>query len=77
MKKDHRTHSQEHHNIDSVEDRGAERESARLSSLMGREIIVGSQTKTATVLKAKLKEIYDTRSGVHMGFPERVDTILT
>ena len=44
---------------------------------MGREIIVGSQTKTAIVLKAKLKEIYDAQSGVHMGFPERVDTILT
>ena len=45
---DHRTQSQGHHTIDRLEGRGAERESARLSSLMGREIIVGHKAKDIT-----------------------------
>ena len=51
-----------------------ERGSARRSSLKGRERAIVKQTNTGTVSKAG--ETSETRGGAHMGFSERIDTIL-
>ena len=61
--------SQGHHTIDRLEERGVERESARRSSLKGRERAIVNQTNIGTVSKAMLgKPLRDE--------VERIDTIL-
>ena len=51
-----RAQSQGHHTIDRLEERGADRGSARRSSLKGRERTTVSQTSTGTVSKATLEK---------------------
>ena len=43
----------------------------------GRERVIGNQTNIGTVSKTALWEISERRDGAHMGFPKRVDIILT
>ena len=72
-----RAQSQRHHTIDRLGERGVERGGARRSSLTGRERAIVSQTNIGTVSKATLGKLL--RDGVgkaHMGFSERIDTIL-
>ena len=71
-----RTQSQGHHTVDRLEERGVERGSARRSSLKGRERAIVNQTNIGTVSKATLGKTSDSQGGVHMGFSERIDTIL-
>ena len=49
-----RAQSQGHHTTDRLDERGVERESARRSSLKGRERAIVSQTNIVTVLNATL-----------------------
>ena len=70
-----RAQSQEHHYIDRLEERGVERGSVRRSSLKGRERAIVSQTNIGTVSKATLGKLRD-GVGAHMGYSERIDTIL-
>ena len=65
-----RAQSQGHHTVDSLEERGAERESATRSSLKGRERAIVSQTNTVTVPKATLENLLRDEGGAHMGFPK-------
>ena len=51
-----RAQSQGHHTIDRLEERVADRGSARRSSLKGRERTTVSQTSTGTVSKATLEK---------------------
>ena len=44
--------------------------------LKGRERAIINQMKIGTVSKATLEEILERRGGAHMGFSERIDTIL-
>ena len=57
-----RAQSQGHHTIDGLEDRGVERESARRSSLKGRERAIVNQRNIGTVPKATLGKLL--RDGV-------------
>ena len=50
--------SQGHHTIDRLEERVAEKGSARRSSLKGRERANVSQTNVGTVSKAKLGNLF-------------------
>ena len=50
--------------------------SARRSSMKGRERAIVNQTNIGTVLKAPLGETSERRGRAHMGFSERIDTIL-
>ena len=68
--------AQSHHTIDRLEERGVERRSARRSSLKGRERAIVSQTNIGIVSNATLGETSERRGGAHMGFSERIDTIL-
>ena len=52
-----RAQSQGHYTIDLLEERGAERGSARLSSLKGRERAIVNQTNIGTVSKATLGKL--------------------
>ena len=52
-----RAQSQGHHTTDRLDERGVERESARRSSLKGRERAIVSQTNIGTVLKAMLGKL--------------------
>ena len=72
-----RTQSQGHQTIDRLEERGAERGSARRSSLKGRERATVSQTNIGTVSKATLRKRLRDGGGALMGFSERIHTILT
>jgi len=71
-----RAQSQGHHSIDHLEERGLERGSISRSSLKGWEKAIVSQTNNGTVSKATLWENSERRGGAHMGFFERIDTIL-
>ena len=53
-----------------------ERGSARRSSLKGRERAVVSMTNIKTVSKATFGKLLERRGVAHMGFSERIDTIL-
>ena len=68
-----RVQSQGHHTTDRLEERGVERGSARRSSLKGRERAIINQTNIGTVSKAALGKLL---RETHMGFSERIDTIL-
>ena len=57
-----RTQRQGHHTIDSLEERGVERGSARRSSLKERERAIVNQTNIGTVSKATLEKLL--RDGV-------------
>ena len=52
-----RAQSQGHHTIDRLEEKGAERGSARRCSLKGREKTIVHQTNNGTVLKATLGKL--------------------
>ena len=72
-----RAQSQEHHTIDSLEERGVKRESASRSSSKGRERAIVNQRNNGTVSKATLgKLLGDGVESIIMGFFERIDTIL-
>ena len=79
-----RAQIQGHHTIDRLEERGVARRSARWSSLKGRERVIVKQTNIGTVSKATLGNllfivfITSERGGgeAHMGFSQRIDTIL-
>ena len=60
----------------ALEERGVERGSARQSSLRGRERAIVNQTNIGTISKPTLGETSESRDGAHMGFSERIDTIL-
>ena len=66
------------HHLWPRRERGRKRSSARRSCLKGRVRAVVNQTSTGTFFfygnRWKTSEL---RAGAHMGFPERVDTILT
>ena len=62
-----RAQSQGHHTIDRLEERGTEKGSARRSSLKGR---------TLDRFKGNAGGTSERRGGAHMGFSERIDTIL-
>ena len=68
--------SQGHYTIGRLEQRGMERGSVRRSSLKGRERAIVNQTNIGTVSKATLGKLLEKRGGAHMGFSERIDTIL-
>ena len=72
-----RAQSQGHHTIDRLEERGVERGSARRSFLKGRERVIVSQTN---IYRHRFKgndgETSERLGGAHMGFSERIDTIL-
>ena len=70
-----RAQSQGQHTIDRLE-RGVERGSARRSSFKGRERAIVNQTNIRTVSKAALGKLTGKRGGAHMGFSERIGTIL-
>ena len=70
-----RAQSRGHHTIDRLEERVVERGSARRSSLKGRDRAIVNQTNNGTVSKATLGK-HLRRGGAHMGFSERIDTIL-
>ena len=63
-----RAQSQKRHTIDRPEERGVERESARRSSLKGRERAIVNQTNVVATSER--------RGAAHMGFSERIYTIL-
>ena len=65
-----RVQSRGHNTIDRLKERGVERESARRSSLKGRERAIVNQTNIGTVLKATLGKLLRDRV-------ERIDTTLT
>ena len=72
-----RAQSQGHHTIDLLEERDVERGSARRSSLKGRERAIVSKTNIGTISKATLGKLLRERwGGAHIGFSERIDTIL-
>ena len=71
-----RTHSQGHHIINRLEERGVDRGSARRCSLKGRETAIVSQTNTGTVSKATLGVTSERRGGAHMGNSQCIDTTL-
>ena len=71
-----RAQSQGHHTVDRLEERGVDRGSSRRPSLKGRERVIFRQTNIGTVSKATLGETSEKRSGAHMGFSERIDTVL-
>ena len=71
-----RAQSRGHHTIDRLEERGVERESARRSSLKGRERAIVNQKKIGTVSKATLGKMSEGRDGAHKVFTERVNIIL-
>ena len=54
-----------------------ERGSARRSSVKGRERAIDSQTNIRTVSKGDAGDSSERQGGAHMGFSERIDTILT
>ena len=71
-----RAQSQGHHTINRLEERGMKRGSARRSSaLKGREKVIISQTNIGTVSKETFGKLLR-RGGAHVGFSERIDTIL-
>ena len=59
-----------------LEERGVERGSARRSSSKGRERAIVSQANIGTVSKAALGKFLRDGGGAHIGFSERIDTIL-
>ena len=71
-----RTQSQGHHTIDRLEEKGVERGSARRSSLRGRERAIVNQTNSGPVSKATDGETSERKGGAHVGFSERIVTIL-
>ena len=71
-----RVQSEGHHTIDSLEERGIERGSARRSFLTGRERTVDNQTNIGTVSQATLGKLLTDMGAAHIGFTERVDTTL-
>ena len=71
-----RAQIQGHHTIDRLEEKGVERGSARRSSLKGRERAIVSQTNIGTVFQGNVGETSERRGEAHMGFSERLDTIL-
>ena len=68
--------NKEHHAINRLEERGAQRGSARQLSLKWRERAIVNQAKIGTVSKATLGKFSERRGGAHVGFSERIDTIL-
>ena len=70
-----RVQSQGHHTIDRLEERGVERGSARRSSSKGRERAIVNQTNIGTDSNF-VGETSGRRRGAHMGFSERINTIL-
>ena len=71
-----RGHKAKDHTINRLEERGVERGNARRSSLKGREKAIVLQTNIGTFSKATLGETSERRDGAHIGFSERIDTIL-
>ena len=72
-----RAQSQEHHTIDRLEERGIESGSAQRSSLRGQERSIYRQSDQHwKCFKGNIGETHERRVGLHMGFPERIDTIL-
>ena len=63
-----RPQSQGRQTFDRLEERGAEKGSARRSSLKGRERAIVNQTNIGTVSKATLGKLLERRGGAHMGF---------
>ena len=61
--------SQGQHTIDRLEERGVERESARRSSLKGRERAIVNQTNVGTVSKAMLGTLLGDRVERIWAFP--------
>ena len=70
-----RAQIQGHCTISRLEERDVEKESARQSSLKRRERAIVNQTNIGTILKAMLGKVLRW-GGAHMGFSERIDTIL-
>ena len=71
-----RAQSHGHHTIDRLEERGVEKESARRSSLKGRERAIVNQKTIGTVSKATLGKTSEGWDGAHKVFTERVNIIL-
>ena len=71
-----RAQSQDHHNIDHLDERDVKRGSAGRSSFKGRERAIVNQTNIGTVLKATSGKLLR-RDGAYMCFSERFDTILS
>ena len=69
-----RAQNQGHHTTDCLEERGVERESARRSSMKGRERYRQSDEHWKR-FKGDVVGISERRGGAHMGFSERIDTI--
>ena len=72
-----RAQSQGHPTIDCLEERGMERRSARRSSLKGRERAIVKRTDIGrNCFRGDVGETSETRGRAHMGFYERINTIL-
>ena len=71
-----RAQSQGHHTIDHLEERGVERGSARRSSLKGMRAGHHQSDEHWNFFKGDSGETSDRWDGAHMGFSERIDTIL-
>ena len=71
-----REYSQGRHTIYRLEERGVERGITRRSSLTGRERAIVNQTNNGTVSKETLGETSERQGGAHIGFSDRIDTIL-
>ena len=71
-----RAQSQGHNTIYRLQERSVERGSARRSFLKGREGTIVDETSIGTISKVSLGETCQKRSGAHMGFSERIVTIL-
>ena len=72
-----RAQSQGHHTIDRLEEGSVERGRARQSSLKGRERATANQTKSWNRFKGDVGETSERLGGAHMGFSERISTILS
>ena len=71
-----RAQSQGHHTIDRLEERGVERGNARRSSLKGRDEGHRQSDEHWKRFKGNVGETSEGWGGAHMGFSERIDTIL-
>ena len=68
--------SQRYHTVGHLEAGVVDRGSAQRPSLKGRERPIVSRTNTENRFKGNPGETSEKRSGAHMAFPERVETVL-
>ena len=74
----HRAQNQEHHTIDRLEERGMARGSAGGSTFNGQERAIVNRTNIGLFFffLRQIGVTSERRGGTHMGFSERIDTVL-